>query len=194
MFLAWVLSFLILEFLLFDSWIRLLIIKCFKNSVLIQLPVFWKLCPRYQFISHKLLKIISTGWDCKSVLIEMLELSMLDSLNQFYNLPFKHFNVMKSVSGTVQATVKRFFVVHRMWTIVGPWFRPNSGLRTRFAQVCCRQLYRKIASTSFNQYHSQSRLFWIRNPNVPVPNDWKHFWNWFSPYRTDDRNRWEGSN
>ena len=118
MFLAWVLSFLILEFLLFDSWIRLLIIKCFKNSVLIQLPVFWKLCPRYQFISHKLLKIISTGWDCKSVLIEMLELSMLDSSNQFYILPFKHFNLMKRVSGTVRAILNGPVLVHRMWTII----------------------------------------------------------------------------
>ena len=175
MFLAWVLSFLILEFLLFDSWIRLLIIKCFKNSVLIQLPVFWKLCPRYQFISHKLLKIISTGWDCKSVLIEMLELSMLDSSNQFYNLPFKHLNLMKRVSGTIGATVKR------------PLFGPKNVDHYR-------PLQRKILKPSLNQYHNESLQFWTRNLNVPVPNDWKHFWNWFRPYRTDDRNRWEGSN
>ena len=165
MFLAWVLSFLILEFLLFDSWIRLLIIKCFKNSVLIQLPLFWKLCPRYQFISHKLLKIISTGWDCKSVLIEMLELSMLDSSNQFYILPFKHFNLMKRVSGTVRAIVKRSLVVHRMWTIVesglhcrlwtivGPWFRTNSGLRTQ-DQICAGLLFTTLQENCLHQLKS----------------------------------------
>ena len=183
MFLAWVLSFLILEFLLFDSWIRLLIIKCFKNSVLIQLPVFWKLCPRYQFISHKLLKIISTGWDCKSVLIEMLELSMLDSSNQFYNLPFKHFILMKRVSGTVRATVKRSLFVHRMWAIV------ESGPLQSVVDHSTGKLSRPAY-----QYHNKSLEFWTRNLNGPVPNDWKHFWNWFSPYRTDDHNRWEDSN